>query len=282
MAEGPSDAGDPTGNAASVEGAVTVSPAGTSRRPLPDLQAVGTSVIDGIHLLAAHQAAITRQEEALAARQEAADQRENLLAAQSAELLERAELLASRETAVAQREKDLAATTAELDAARTRTGELVLREREHCKMLEEILRRQQGRLMELGFSREDFRSPLEQTVGHLAMAFDRHTDLLERLPARITARLNAEGRSVSVATAEYVLACYRSRDAGFPVEPALEGILRESEEAAAAVKLEVNPAARQVAEMFAAEEEEVPSPGDQAGPSGVNPEASPSSEASSE
>src|SRR5438132_8531764 len=88
--------------------------------------------------------------------------------------------------------------------------------------------------MELGFSREDFRSPLEQTVGHLAMAFDRHTDLLERLPARITARLNAEGRSVSVATAEYVLACYRSRDAGFPVEPGLEGILRESEEAAVA------------------------------------------------
>ena len=98
-------------------------------------------MIDGIQLLAAHQAAITRQEEALAARQEAADKRENLLAAQRAELLERAELLASRETVVAQREKDLAATTAALDAARTRTGELVLREREHCKMLEEILRR---------------------------------------------------------------------------------------------------------------------------------------------
>src|SRR5438132_5187721 len=100
--------------------------------------------------------------------------------------------------------------------------------------------------MELGFSREDFRSPLEQTVGHLAMAFDRHTHLLEHLPARITACLNAEGRSVSTTTAEYVLPCYRSRDVGFPVEPALEGILRETEEEAAAVKMEVNPAARQV------------------------------------
>src|SRR5438105_2158476 len=136
--------------------------------------------------------------------------------------------------------------------------------------------------MNLGFSREDFKSPLDRTVGHFAMAFDRHTDLLERLSARITARLDAEGRSVSVATAEYVLACYRSRDAGFPVEPALEGILRESEEAAAAVKLEVNPAARQVAEMFAAEEGEAPSSGEQAGTSGVSPGTSLSSEAFSE
>ena len=79
---------------------------------------------------------------------------------------------------------------------------------------------------------------------------------------------------MSIATAEYVLACYRSWDAGFPVEPALEGILRETEEEAAAVKLEVNPAARQVAEMFAAEEGDAPSPGEQAGTSGVSPEAS--------
>ncbi len=183
---------------------------------------------------------------------------------------------------MAQREVDLAAATAELDAARTRAGELARRERENCEMLEEILRRQQGWLMELSFSLEDFNPPLERTVGHLAMAFDRHTDLLERLPARITARLNAEGRSVSIATAEYVLACYRSRDAGFPVEPALEGILRETEEEAAAVKLEVNPAARQVAEMFAAEEDEAPSPGEQAGTSGVSPEASLSPEPPSE
>src|SRR6266540_3635749 len=151
-----------------------------------------------------------------------------------------------------------------------------------CAMLEEILRRQRGRLMELGFTHEDFNPPLERTVGHYAMAFDRNTDLLERLPARITTRLDAEGRSASTATAEYVLACYRSRDAGFPVEPVLEGILHETEEEAAAVRLEVNPATRQVAEMFVAEEEEAPSPGDQAGPSGVRPEASPSSEDPSE
>ena len=112
--------------------------------------------------------------------------------------------------------------------------------------------------------------PLERTVGHLAMAFDRHTDLLERLPARITACLNAEGRSVSITMVEYVLACYRSRDAGF------------HEEEAAAVKLEVNPAARQVAEMFSAEEDEAPSPSERAGTSRVSPEASLSSEASSE
>ena len=113
-----------------------------------------------------------------------------------------------------------------------------------CKMLEEVLRRQRGRLMELCFSYEDFNPPLERTVGHYAMAFDRNTDLLERLPARITARLDAEGHSVSIAMAEYVLACYCSRDAGFSVEPAREGILRETKEEAAAVKLEVNPTAR--------------------------------------
>ena len=136
--------------------------------------------------------------------------------------------------------------------------------------------------MELGFTYRDFNPPLERTVGHFAMAFDRNTDLLECRPARITARLDAEGRSVSIATAEYVLACYRSRDAGFPVEPALEGILRETEEEAAAVKLEVNPVARQVAEMFAAEEDEAPSPGDQARTSRVSPEASLSLEPPSE
>src|SRR5436190_19000486 len=151
-----------------------------------------------------------------------------------------------------------------------------------CKMLEEILRRQRGRLMELSFSYEDFNPPLERTVGHYAMAFDRNTDLLERLPTRITACLNVEGRSVSTATAEYVLACYRSRDAGFPVEPALEGILCETEEEAAAVKLEVNPAARQVAQMFTAEEDEASTSGEQAGTSGANPEASLSPEPSVE
>ena len=83
-----------------------VSSAGTSRRPLLDLQAVGASVIDGIRLLATHQATVTKQEKTLAARQDAADKQENLLAAQRAELLERAELLAARETAVAQREVD--------------------------------------------------------------------------------------------------------------------------------------------------------------------------------
>src|SRR5438128_5548572 len=149
-------------------------------------------------------------------------------------------------------------------------------------MLEDILRRQRGRLMELGFTYGDFKPPLEWTMGHYAMAFDRNSDLLERLPTRITARLDAEGRSVSIAMAEYVLACYRSRDAGFPVEPALEGILRETKEEAAAVKLEVNPAARQVVEMFAAEEDETPSPGEQAGTSGVSPEASLSPEPPSE
>src|SRR5207237_9501161 len=111
-----------------------------------------------------------------------------------------------------------------------------------------------------------------KTLGNDAVSSDRKTDVTNRKPARISADIDTEGRSVSIATAEYVLACYRSRDAGFPVEPALEGILRETEEEAAAVKLEVNPAARQVAEMFAAEGK-APSPGDQAGTSGAGTQA---------
>ena len=117
---------------------------------------------------------------------------------------------------MAQREGDLAAITVELNATRARTDELTRRESEahgamlaSCKMLEEILLRQRGQLMELGFTYGDFNSPLERTVGHYAMAFDRNTDLLERLPSRITARIDAEGRSVSITMAEYVLACYR-------------------------------------------------------------------------
>ena len=58
------------------------------------------------------------------------------------------------------------------------------------------------------------------------------------------------------------------------MEPALEGILCETEEEAAAVKLEVNPAARQVALMFAAEEDEASASGERAGTSGASPEAS--------
>src|SRR6266540_4061798 len=57
---GPSDAGDSRGDTAGIEGVTTVPSAGTSRRPLLDLQAVGASVIDGIRLLAAHQAAATK------------------------------------------------------------------------------------------------------------------------------------------------------------------------------------------------------------------------------
>ena len=56
---GPSDAGDSRGDAASIEGVATVPSASASRCPLLDLQAIGASVIDGIHLLAAHQAAAT-------------------------------------------------------------------------------------------------------------------------------------------------------------------------------------------------------------------------------
>ena len=98
---GPSDAGDSRGDAASIEG-VAMSPSmSTSQHPLPDLQAIGASVIDGIRLLAAHQAAATNRKKNLAARQDAADKRESLLAAQGAELLARAECLAAHETAVA-------------------------------------------------------------------------------------------------------------------------------------------------------------------------------------
>ena len=186
-------------------------------------------------------------------------------------------------------EGDFAAISAELDATRAWVDELLQREgeahstrRADCEMLEDILRRQRGRLMELGFTYGDFKPPLERTVGHYAMAFDRNTDLLERLPARITARLDAEGRSAGAATAEYVLACYRSRDAGFPMEPVLEGILCETEEEAAAVRLEVNPVARQVAQMFSAEEDEASTLGEQAGTSGASPEASLSPEPSVE
>src|SRR5438128_744644 len=97
-------------------------------------------------------------------------------------------------------------------------------------------------------------------VGLYALAFDRITDLLGRLAAWITTQLNAEGHSVSLATVEYVLACYSSHDAGFPLELALEGILYANEEEASAVRLAVNPAAQVVAQMFTLEEEDDAAP----------------------
>ena len=64
-------------------------------------------------------------------------------------------------------EGDFTAISAELDATRAWVDELIRREgearsamRAGCEMLEEILRRQRGQLMELGFTHEDFNPPL--------------------------------------------------------------------------------------------------------------------------
>ena len=55
---------------------------------------------------------------------------------------------------------------------------------------------------------------------------------LEALPWAVQELAAREGRGLAHAVAEHILACYRSRDPNFPLEPAWEGVVEDEGEAA--------------------------------------------------
>lgn len=178
-----------------------------------------------------------------------------VLATQSEELAAMAASMAVHEdefAATLKREKD---TKQLLEASCERNRELLLELHNGHDLLGHALCHQLDALTELGFNSGEFNAPLERLVGHLAMALDRNTDLLKRLPAWVITQLNTEGLSMSLAMAEYIMAYYGSSDAWFSLEPALEGIHSASAEEATMVRWLVHPAAQTVAQMFAPVEE---------------------------
>ena len=58
-----------------------------------------------------------------------------------------------------------------------------------------------------------------ETIGHIALGFGEITQSLEAFPAAVLELATREGRALAQGVAEHVLACYRSRDPTFPLEP---------------------------------------------------------------
>ena len=99
------------------------------------------------------------------------------------------------------------------------------------QMLEDVLRRMRRAVKRAGLGRlvadEKSDGPGRQVLG-LQQACER----LEVLPCTVQELAAGEGRGLAHAVAEYVLACYRSRDSNFPLEPAWKGVVEAEGEAA--------------------------------------------------
>ena len=70
------------------------------------------------------------------------------------------------------------------------------------------------------------------TIGHIALGFEEISRRLKALPRAMQELASREGRALAQAVAEHVLACYRSWDPNFSLEPARQGVV-EAEEGAA-------------------------------------------------
>ena len=125
-------------------------------------------------------------------------------------------------------------------------------------MLEDILQRMRRAVEKGGLGRlaEDQKSdsPARQVLG-LQQVCER----LEALPWAVQELAAREGRGLAHAVAEHILACYRSRDPNFPLEPAREGVVQAKEEAA---REAVRSTAAEVAAGFRREVPPPSAPGD--------------------
>jgi hypothetical protein len=70
---------------------------------------------------------------------------------------------------------------------------------------------------------------------------------ISQLEEAIGSRLEEEGRALAQAVADHVLMCFRSRDPSISLEPAVQGPIEGSAEAA---RDDIENAARAVAERF--------------------------------
>jgi hypothetical protein len=76
---------------------------------------------------------------------------------------------------------------------------------------------------------------------------------ISQLNEAIGSRLDEEGRALAHAVADHVLICFRSHDPSISLEPAVQGPVEGSAEAA---RDDVEDAARAVAEQFEREPED--------------------------
>ena len=95
--------------------------------------------------------------------------------------------------------------------------------------------------------------------GRFVLGLQQVCERLEALPWAVQELVAREGRGLAQAVAEHVLACYRSRDSNFPLEPAREGVVEAEGEAA---REAVRSTAAEVATGFRREVPPPPVPGD--------------------
>jgi hypothetical protein len=240
--------------------------------------------------LGAREDSVVQQEEALARRESELSRREGELsrregeaAAAAAAAATRAEENAKHEAELTAREQALSEVVAKAkqDAAPAAAGgssgpagdqglEAQLRVAKEkleaafvsrvnlVQMLEDILRRMR-RAMEKGGLGRLVGDTKGDGPARQVLELQQVCERLETLPWAVQELAAREGRGLAHAVAEHVLACYRSRDPNFPLEPAREGVVEAEEEAARAA---VSSTASAVAAGFRREVPPSPAPGD--------------------
>jgi hypothetical protein len=95
--------------------------------------------------------------------------------------------------------------------------------------------------------------------GQQVLGLQQVCERLKALPWAVQELAAWEGRGLAQAVAEHVLACYRSRDSNFSLEPQREGVVEAEGEATQEV---VQSTAAEVAAGFKREVPPPPAPGD--------------------
>ena len=68
-----------------------------------------------------------------------------------------------------------------------------------------------------------------ETISHIALGFEEISRHLKALPQAVQELAAQEGRGLAQVVAEHVLACYRSRDPNFSLEPVQQGVVEAEE-----------------------------------------------------
>ena len=216
--------------------------------------------------------------------------REDLLARRESEATEAATAAAAREEQIAKHETELFAR----DRALSELAGLVKLATEHApdasssgvvrgQGLEEQLRIAKEKLEATSLAWISLQHMLEDTLrwmrrsmaraglgrlvmetkgdspGRVVLGLQQVCEHLEALPWAIQELATREGRGLAQVVAEHVLACYRSRDSNFLLEPAREGVVEAEGEAA---REGIRRTAAEVAAGFRREAPPLPAPGD--------------------
>ena len=133
-----------------------------------------------------------------------------------------------------------------------REKQTLLHERgEATKMMREIFSRVRDAVFVVGLGEASVPGAGDRP-GHYALGFQDVAERLAGLGEAVSRRLEEEGQELAFAVAEHTLACYRSRDPNFSLEPAVQGIDEAGEEEARGA---VREAADEIAKLFVREVE---------------------------